>query len=313
MATCKFNVGDKVIGNHPTRYGMTKLGWKGVVVKVDKDGYITVKGEGNPTWNQEFDGLEPKYFDLVTPKYKVGDRVIVEESNVDEIFGSHCGKHGKIVSIWEGKSHPYNVAIDNDATLWCKVKCLESDNEAVEKIVITHDGKTTTATLYREDGSKETATARCAPEDTFDFNVGAKIAMERLTEKLTPKWKFETGDKAKIVKNTSCHGFAIGTIVELKRDEDDGWYRVSDNTPHGYLFVHDEELEAYTPPKGYNGKVVCVETGVNDHLYTVGKVYQFKDGTITCDDGNVLRRNNPVYSFRDWTDFTSSKFVEIVE
>ena len=37
------------------------------------------------------------------------------------------------------------------------------------------------------------ASARCHPEDTFDFAVGAKLALERLCESLTPK--FKKGDK----------------------------------------------------------------------------------------------------------------------
>lgn len=37
------------------------------------------------------------------------------------------------------------------------------------------------------------ASARCHPEDTFDFVVGAKLALERLCESLTPK--FKKGDK----------------------------------------------------------------------------------------------------------------------
>lgn len=37
------------------------------------------------------------------------------------------------------------------------------------------------------------ASARCHPEDTFDFAVGAKLALERLCESFTPK--FKKGDK----------------------------------------------------------------------------------------------------------------------
>lgn len=37
------------------------------------------------------------------------------------------------------------------------------------------------------------ASARCHPEDTFDFAVGAKLALERLCKSLTPK--FKKGDK----------------------------------------------------------------------------------------------------------------------
>lgn len=121
MATCKFNVGDMVIGNHPTRYGITNKGWIGKVTAV-RESSIQVYGNGIACKMHFW--VDPQYFDRYT------------ESKVEE------------------------------------------------KIVITHDGKTTTATKYCADGSKVTATARCAPEDDFDFRIGAEIAMGRLVDKL---------------------------------------------------------------------------------------------------------------------------------
>ena len=64
---------------------------------------------------------------------------------------------------------------------------LEKVEEPVEKpkrkIVITTDGKTTTAKLY--DGRKtiREAKAVCSDSDTFDFNLGAGIALARLTDR----------------------------------------------------------------------------------------------------------------------------------
>lgn len=123
MATMKFKIGDKVIGNHPRKYAYTRLGWKGVVTRVYANGEFDARGDGNPDYNGTFSLLEPQYFDLISTN---------------------------------------------------------------EKIVITHDGKVTTATMYGVMGTKTTATARCAPEDKFDFEVGAKLAMERLMEKVNP-------------------------------------------------------------------------------------------------------------------------------
>lgn len=40
------------------------------------------------------------------------------------------------------------------------------------------------------------------------------------------------------------------------------------------------------PVKLYNGRVFCVDSGECDHLYTTGKIYEFKDGQITCDQGH---------------------------
>ena len=37
-------------------------------------------------------------------------------------------------------------------------------------------------------------------------------------------------------------------------------------------------------PKYYNGKMVCVENG-GYSWWTVGKIYEYKDGIVTADDG----------------------------
>lgn len=47
-------------------------------------------------------------------------------------------------------------------------------------IVITSDGVTTTATRRIGKAIQVTATAKCNPGDTFDFEEGARIAFERL-------------------------------------------------------------------------------------------------------------------------------------
>lgn len=47
-------------------------------------------------------------------------------------------------------------------------------------IVITSDGVTTTATRRIGKAIQATATAKCNPGDTFDFDEGARIAFERL-------------------------------------------------------------------------------------------------------------------------------------
>lgn len=47
-------------------------------------------------------------------------------------------------------------------------------------IVITSDGVTTTATRRIGKAIEVTATAQCGPDDTFDFEEGARIAFERL-------------------------------------------------------------------------------------------------------------------------------------
>ena len=43
-------------------------------------------------------------------------------------------------------------------------------------------------------------------------------------------------------------------------------------------------------PKYYNGKMVCVKNGGN-YWWTVGKIYEYKDGIVTADDGSKYPSN----------------------
>lgn len=201
MATTnKYNVGDKVriISKRGNRWNSSGKMDKycGTVMTIRKsDGYLHFMEEDKHEncgmgWCWSDDDIVEVVKDE-TPKYKIGDRVIVDESNIEGIV-HFKGKdlEGIITRISSNpeSTHPYMVSTElNPMGIFCSVKGLAPEKkEAEEKIVITHDGKTTTATLYRVDGTVEIATARCAPEDTFNFTVGAKIAMERLEEKVNP-------------------------------------------------------------------------------------------------------------------------------
>lgn len=62
----------------------------------------------------------------------------------------------------------------------------------------------------------------------------------------------------------------------------------------------------------YNGKVVCVDNDLNKTLYTVGKIYEFKDGYMIADNG-YSKPYRAVKSFKDFMTITASKFIEVVE
>lgn len=124
---------------------------------------------------------------------------------------------GKIYDVCNGiivsdDGFPYDdwafQTLGRESTFECLVQWMKPyyDFELVpdkDKIVITTDGKTTTATKYYSDGKKVKATARCAPEDTFDFNVGAELAMERLMNKIN-------------TENVVAYGFKVGDRVNYK-------------------------------------------------------------------------------------------------
>ena len=83
----------------------------------------------------------------------------------------------------------------------------------IEKIVITSDGVTTTARKY--DGKKiiKEAKAICSKDDTFNFDVGAKLAMERLMAEDKPK--LYNGKVVCIELSNYSIGFTKGKIYRF--------------------------------------------------------------------------------------------------
>jgi hypothetical protein len=65
-------------------------------------------------------------------------------------------------------------------------------------------------------------------------------------------------------------------------------------------------------PKLYNGKVVCVHDG-GVAKYTVGKIYQFRDGFCTNDLGGVWPAGGPIAEFGELKPHSFAKWIEVVE
>ena len=259
-------------------------------------------------------------------KFKVGDKLIGNKKNTYPIT-----KQGTLVEV-------VDVALNN-VVGDIKVKVLEGRwknyaywvdsyyfdlyrSPCAEKIVITSDGVTTTATRYSKNTKVSEATSRCSPEDKFDFNVGAKLALDRLTNS---KWnivkvKFESGIVLYHYKTTESNvkaGMLIkvpvahrgitrectATVVEvIKGDKYTDTFPISDMT----------EISIVEVPKYYNGKVVCLNNRSNELEYTVGKIYEFKDGVATFDRGSSVFYR-PVKDFTDLTKLSLAKWLEIVE
>lgn len=137
-------------------------------------------------------------------KYKVGDRVRVrrdlkalkhyyseDKKTCDVAVCEMLKMRGKIVTISEvldiGK-----YKIKEFGWSWTDEMFEDIYNE---KIVITTDGTTTTAKLYNGKEVIKSAEAKCSPQDKFDFEHGAGIAISRLLD-----WDFITPDETPEVK-----------------------------------------------------------------------------------------------------------------
>ena len=123
-------------------------------------------------------------------KYKVGDRVRVKKFESRPIYWNTNGlmDHlmGQVVEI-RGICHYGSYEIRDGKYAWhLKERDIEPINESV---VIYRKGAEVIAT---DKCSGKTAKAKCAPDDTFDFETGARLAFDRLMGETKPKTEQKT-------------------------------------------------------------------------------------------------------------------------
>lgn len=223
----------------------------------------------------------------------------------------------------------------------------EKERKTNKSIITNTDGyKVVTATLYDENGEQlRKETARCSPEDVFDFEIGAKLAVERLFE---DKEKIVVGDKAlkveftrygkevtaKVLKmDESLRGknslassieyevFSVSRIEigkdclfvrgnEKARDHDKAYFWFDSITEaKEYIENISELIHKINRESKWNAKVVCVRS--KSIFYTKGKIYEVKNGKITNNIGEDLIHSYT--SIDDLNALTEAKFIEAVE
>ena len=153
-------------------------------------------------------------------KYKVGDKVRIVSKWGKGCCRSLNGKMdkwlGKIMTVRYVGITLYRMVEDREDNEWGGWVWTENCIAGLaceNKIVITSDGEKTLARLY--DGKKvvKTATAKCSPDDNFDFEAGATIAFDRLFEKHEKEEQKHFNGKAVCVNE--CLGFTVGKIYEF--------------------------------------------------------------------------------------------------
>ena len=167
-------------------------------------------------------------------KYNIGDKVRVRRDFADRSYymedkaNSWCVTdgmlelRGRVVTINEATPGGYHI---EEFCCWWTDEMFEGKVND-KKIVITTDGAETIARLYEGKKVVKSATAKCSPDDKFDFGIGAQLAFERLVE-TTAKKKDEYYN-GKVVCIAPCGGFTVGkvyTFVNGRVTDDDGYGR----------------------------------------------------------------------------------------
>lgn len=174
-------------------------------------------------------------------KYKVGDKVRVRDdlelgkwySMNNHTFSDFVNSKmitfkGKEVTILADNCFGmYRIKEDNGEYHWTD-EMFSGLATNLPKVVITTDGKTTTAKMYEGKKVLKTAKSQYSPEDTFDFAVGAKLALERVTKK---DLKFKIGQFVRVIENDTCQFFKGQPVKITEVSEDyvmcEGYLRYS--------------------------------------------------------------------------------------
>ena len=164
------------------------------------------------------------------------------------------------------------------------VKPISRDAKCGEFVRIVTDGaydnRYTIGDVYKVEELSESGKARLRTDD------GTQLLTWRRDEYIVlegyVKHKFKIGDR---VRKTNMPNQPTGTIIEIDKYDVNIPYMVKlDNGEKRWSYEHNLELIP-DEPKYLNGKVVCVKSMYE--WWTVGKVYEVKDGVITADDGDT--------------------------
>ncbi len=271
-------------------------------------------------------------------KFKVGDKVrILDGSKIKNYVGG-----------WYTNMKKY---VDTITTISCVYKsrsgkigykCHDISNYIFDGRGLERCGNETIV-IYRKDNEvvaldKQTgkkAIAKCSPEDTFDFNVGAKLAFDRLmnSDKNTTVFRncvkevkrlAKVGEYVKIVNAVSSYGnYKNGDILKIV-DDAYGYARYGHH-PGEALYNHEYVvLEGYKPEKECKPKEpnkfkvgdIVKGNSESDEWYAItnsnmtrGKVIGVIGDTITIE---VLRHKAMANKVGNEYD-VESKYFDLVE
>lgn len=255
----KYKVGDKVrvLGDlKATRYSMADGGATDSVVpemmkyrdKVVTISRITPGGKYNIAEDSGKWSWTDGMFTGLAHKFKVGDRVVASSKAPYGI--TRNGWRGVVTKVWpNGSINAKGPDMSGKPFTFTALNPKYFDlDKGPGKIIVTTDGKVTTAKLFSGKELVKSAEAKCSPDDTFNFETGAAIAIDRLLdrEEKKPVNPFKVGDYVRVTAATYYgHGLAIGSVgrvavaSHVERCEVDGFDTTGERI---FQIVHPDDL-----------------------------------------------------------------------
>lgn len=260
------------------------------------------------------------------------DKTVIEITKRESVWNFFKTISGNVPTISGGE------AADkfSDVSLYAThlVLCVQN------KIVITRDGSTTLARLYEGDKVIKSAESKCSPSDTYDFNVGARMAFDRLVEPAFDWNKFkareiavrcDTGKKAQAfmceARKNIADRMATWKLGETSWDsyKNETKYGISDyggslaycgsdmwnnriilDCP--FTEVPEPDLSAYEWVDGYKGFDSNLQC--KGFQYEVGKEYDLGEEESACHKGfHFCKTLDEVHAFYD--DNGTNRFCKV--
>lgn len=168
-------------------------------------------------------------------KFKVGDKVKVVRNDVSRTTrDAIIGAVGVIKHIDTCPTKlPYAVEFREENTeynncfghcrekrgCWCCDGMLELAERKPNECIVIYRKDSDVIALDKRTGKK--AIAKCSPDDEFDFNIGAKLAFERLEALEKQDKEIKVGDYVKIVDCGKLHPYYDKKVKELANNNAD--------------------------------------------------------------------------------------------
>lgn len=240
-------------------------------------------------------------------RFKAGDKVRVKKFKERPYRWNFDGKMdhlmGKVVKIERTVNSRYVV---RDSQNDCDWIFRDDDLEPLNETIVIYRKDNEVIALDKRTGKK--SIAKCSPEDTFNFNIGAKLAFERLMngnkENITVE---DMRKRLELYCNCRCSNCKLksptcrcGMGVHFMTKDKAGNYEMS----------NEEIKDAFniifgTASKLYNGKIVFTK---GDSIFKTGHIYEVKDGRINTVELGKFPMEEPFKDIEDVKDyFTGSR------
>lgn len=239
-------------------------------------------------------------------RFKVGDKVRVKKFKERPSTWNSGGKMdhlmGKVVKIERVVSPTKCVYAVYDSKNDYDWFFREDDLEPVNETIVIYSKDREVIALDKRTGKK--AIAKCSPEDTFDFNIGAKLAFDRLMN--GNKENITIEDMRKRLKSYCDCRLCSNCILDSPTCRCGFGAHFMTKDKAGNYTMSDEEIkDAFniifgTAPKLYNGKIVFTK---GDSIFKTGHIYEVKDGRINTAELGRVPMEEPIKDIEDVKDY----------